>query len=217
LQMLDGLGSPDELVGWIDDAGIAVSVHDDVPDAAVLLAATDEAAATLRVTSLKTLLTVFGLGDGVEVSESTVNGVAVTTVTIADVGSLVPSGSVPGVGDIPTSGPISFSLAAQGKVLIVAVGEGAMAAILNTSAGSSLADNAAFKHAIGRGLSDARATVYLGVGATIALAEGFMSADELATYQSDAAPYLEPLEAMLFQAASDEAGQRSRMVITVNP
>ncbi|MBI2782384.1 MAG: DUF3352 domain-containing protein [Chloroflexi bacterium] len=214
LNALDGLGGAGELVSWVDDAGVAVSTHGTVPDAAVLLVARDEAAVTSRVASLKTLLALMGPSSGITVKDATVNGVAVTTVTISDLGKLVPQGTVPGMTSLP-SGPISFSIAARGKVLLVTSGEGAMTAILNTAAGNSLADDAAFKHAGTRGIANARTTIYVGVGASINLLKGFLTADQLATYQKDAAPYVEPFEGFLLQATSDAAGNRSRMVITV--
>jgi hypothetical protein len=215
LQTLDGLGAPGELVGWIDDAGLTLSMHGTTPDVAVLLVAKDEASVTSRVASLKTLLSLVGTGNGLEVKSSTIAGLAVTTVTITDIGALVPPGTVPGMGDIPATGPISFSIAGKGKALLVTSGEGAMTALLNTTAETSLAANAAFKQAGTRGLSTAGTTVYLGVGATLELAKGFMSADQLATFQKDAAAYVEPFEGFLVQASSDADGNRSRVVITV--
>lgn len=214
LKMLDGVGGAGELVGWVDDVGMTVSMHGTVPDAAILLVAKDETAAASRVASLKTVLALVGSSNGVEVKNSTIKGIAVTTVTITDLGALIPQGTVPGMTDLPT-GPISFSIAAQGKVLLVTSGEGAMTAILNTAAGASLADNAAFKHAGTRGIANARTTIYVGVGATIDLFKAVLTADQLATYQKDAAPYVEPFEGFLLQATSDAAGSRSRMVITV--
>lgn len=214
LQMLDGIGGAGELLGWIDDAGVAVSVHGASTDAAILLVAKDETAASARIAQVKTLLGLLGASRGIEVKDSTVNGVTVTTITISDVGSLVPSGAVPGLSSLPT-GPLSFSMAAHGKTLLVTSGESAMTAILNTAPGSSLADNAAFKHALVRGITNPRTTIYVGVGGAVDLATAALPADALATYQKDAAPYVEPLEGFLLQAASDAAGNRSRLVITV--
>jgi hypothetical protein len=215
LEMLDGLGSTSELLGWIEDVGVAVSVHGTTVDGAVLLVATDEMAATTRVASLNALLTLAGSGDGMEVTKSTIAGTAVTTVTITDVGSLIPPGSAPGIGSIPATGPISFSLAAHGKVVLVTTGEAAMTAFLNTTASTSLAENAAFKHATARGLQNAQTTMYLGVGATVELVKGFLPADELAKYQSDVAPYVDPFEAVLAQGSTSADGSRSRFVVTV--
>ena len=185
--MLDGLGSPGELVGWIDDVGVAVWVEGTTADVAVLLVAKDEAAAATRVASLQDPARLAGSGNGIEVKQSTIAGTAVTTVTITDLGGLIPPGTVPGLDAIPATGPISFSLAAHGAVVVLTTGEGAMTAILNTTAGSSLAANAAFKHAGTRGLQSAQFTVYLGVGATVELVKGFLPADQLAKYQTDVA------------------------------
>lgn len=217
LQTLDGLGGPSELVGWVDDVGLSVSMHGTTPAGAVVLIARDETAAATRVASLKTILGLLGTGNGVEVKNTTINAVAVTTVTITDLSSLIPPGTIPGSTGLPSmTGPVSFSIAAHGKALLVTTGEEEMTAILGLPAGTSLADNAAFKLAATRGIANARTTIYLGVGATIDLAKGFMTADELATYQKDAAPYVEPFEGVLIQATSDAAGNRSRMVITVS-
>jgi hypothetical protein len=214
LQMLDGAGGAGELVGWIDDMGLAVLSHSPTPDVAVVLVGKDEGAVTTRVASLKAVLGLAGLGNGITLTESTINGTAVTNITIADIGSFVPSGTVPGA-SMPPTGPVTFSLAAHGRTLILTTGEAAMTAVLGTTAGSSLADQAAFKQAAARGLANSQTTVYVGVGATIDLVKGFLPADELARYQADVAPYLDPLEAALISATSDAAGSRSRIVITV--
>ncbi len=214
LKMLDGIGGAGELVGWVDDVGLAITAHGKTPDGALLLVAKDEASAGSKLGALKSLLALAGSGNGIQVAESTVNGVAVTTVTITDAGALIPPGTIPGATNLPT-GPISFSIAAHGRTLVVTSGESEMAAILNTAAGSSLADNASFKHALTRGLASARTTIYVGVGATVDLVKDFLSADELTVFTKDAAPYIEPFEGFLLQATSDAAGNRSRMVITV--
>jgi hypothetical protein len=100
--------------------------------------------------------------------------------------------------------------------VLLTSGESAMTAILTTAAGSSLADNPAFKHAGTRGIANARTTIYVAVGASTDLVTAMLPADALATYQKDAAPYVEPFEGFLLQATSDAAGNRSRMVITVS-
>jgi Protein of unknown function (DUF3352) len=216
LQMLDGAGGAGELVGWIDDIGLAVLSHDPTPDVAVVLVGKDESAVTTRVASLKALLGLAGLGNGMTQTETTINGTAVTNITINDLGSLLPPGAIPGGGLPSATGPITFSLAAHGRTLILTTGEAAMTTVLGTAAGSSLADQAAFKQAAARGLTNSQTTLYLGLGATIDLVKGFMSADELAKFQADVAPYLDPLEAVLISATTDASGSRSRIVITVS-
>jgi hypothetical protein len=214
LQTLTGLGGAGKLVGWIDGVGVAVSVHGTTPDAALLLAASDEASATSTVASLGALLTLAGQGNGLEVKQSTVNGTAVTTVTITDLGSIVPAGTLPGV-TIPATGPISFSLAAHGRVVYLTSGEAAMTAILNVAAGSSLADDATFKLAGTNGLANSRMTVYVAAGASLDLVQGFLPAEQLATWKANVAPYVDPLESVSITTASDTTATRSRVVISV--
>jgi hypothetical protein len=212
-QMLDGMGGSSQLVGWIDDAGLAVSVHGTVPDAALLIEATDEAGASSRVSALRGLVVIAG-GSSVKVSDTTVAGVAVTNVTITDLGSLVPQGQLPGL-TVPSTGPISFSIAAVGKVILLTSGEQAMQAILNVAAGSSLADDATFKLAAQRGLANSRTTVYVAAGATIDLVQQFLPAVELATFKSDVLPYVDPFTSVSITAAEDSTASRSRIVISV--
>jgi hypothetical protein len=215
LQTLDGLGGSGKLVGWVDDAGIAVSVHGTTPDAAVLLVAKDEASASTTVGSLATILALMGQSNGLTVKTSAIGAVTVTTVTITDLGALVPAGSVPGL-TIPATGPISFSIAAHGKVVILTSGEAAMTAILNVAAGASLADDATFKLAGQRGLANSRTTVYVAAGTAVDLVDGFLPADELAKWKSDVKPYLDPLEAVSMTATEDATATRSRLVVSVS-
>jgi hypothetical protein len=212
-QMLDGMGGTSQLVGWIDDAGLAVSVNGETTDAALLVVAKDEAAASSRVAALGSLLSLTG-GSGIQVKPSTVNGITVTTITITDLGALVPAGSVPGL-TVPASGPISFSIAAKGKVVIVASSEQAMTTFLSVAAGGSLADDATFKLAGQRGLANSRTTIYVAAGAAIDLVQRFMAADELATFKSDVLPYLDPLTSVSVTAAEDTTANRSRIVVVV--
>lgn len=216
LQVLDGVGGAGELVGWVEDAGISVSMQDDSPNVALLLIATDEATATSTVTSLQSVLALAGLGGGVDVVETTVSGVAVTTITITDLGAMVPPGSVPGLGEIPVTGPISFSIAANGRAVLLTFGETAMSAILNVADGSSLVDQAAYKQAGAHGLANSQFAIYLAAGSTLDAVKGFVPPAELAAFETEVGPYLDPLEAVLVSGSNDASGSRSRIVITVS-
>jgi hypothetical protein len=220
LAMLDGLGGGGGLVSWIDDVGIAVSVEGTTPetlapDVALVLVARDEATARSTVSSLDTMLGLAGLGGGLAVSEETINGVQVTTVTITDLGALIPPGTVPGVEVPALDGPVSFSIAARGRAVILTFGDGAMADVVNAGAGTSLADDAAFKQAAARGVANSQSTMYVAAGAAFDFARGFLPPAELAQFNTAVAPYLDPLDAVLITGSSDAAGARSRIVITV--
>lgn len=223
LLMLDGMGGASGLIGWIDDVGVAVSLGGTTPETlapeiALVLIANDEGTASSTVSQLTTMLGLAGLGGGIDVTEEPINGIQVTTVTITDLGGLIPPGSVPGMEIPPMDGPISFSVAARGRAVLVTFGDGAMAGVLNAGAGTSLADSAAFKQAAARGIVNSQGTMYVAAGASIDLLKGFASAEELAEFNANVAPYVDPLESILISGTSDSTGGRSRIVISVtNP
>jgi hypothetical protein len=214
MSMLDGAGGAGPLVGWIDDAGVAVSLSGQDPRIAAILVAADEAAAKARVTQLTGLLSLAALQGGATLETSEVAGVTITTVSIADLGALVPSGSVPGAGEIPSTGAISFSIAGHGRSVLIGSSPAAVAGILGVQPGQSLADQAAFKLATQRGLSGSRTSVYAAAGSAVDLVKTFLSADDQAEW-NEYAPYLEPIEAVGVTTTSDAAANRSRIVITV--
>jgi hypothetical protein len=90
-----------------------------------------------------------------------------------------------------------------------------MTGLLNVQPGSSLADQAGYKHAIQRGLASSRTSVYAGVPAALDLLEGFLPAEIGTQWESDILPYLEPLEAVSISISGDAAANRSRFVVTV--
>lgn len=217
LQMLEGMGGALELAGWIQDAGVTVTVKDGKPEVAILLTGVDEASTTSRVSGIKSLLALMAMGgDGATISETTINGVAVTTATITDISALVPPGSVPGMEDLSGVGPISFSIAGRGNTLLLTIGDTAMASILSLAAGGSLADDATFKAAGTRGLANSPMTMYLAAGATVDLVKGYLSPSELEMFGTEAAPYLDPLDAVLITSSLGDDANRSRIVVTVS-
>ena len=112
-------------------------------------------------------------------------------------------------------GPLSFSVAARGRAVILTFGNGAMANVVNASGATSLAEAAAFKQAAARGIANSQSTVYVAAGAAIDLVRGFLPPTELATFNTEIAPYLDPLEGVLITGSSDATGARSRVVINV--
>jgi len=215
MQMLEGAGGAGPLVSWVQDAGVVVTLEGEEPGIAAMLVAADQTAAKNRLATITGLLAIAGLGGGVTQEKTTIAGVDVTSVTIADLGSIAPPGSVPGGAQLPETGPISFSVAAKGQIVILASGPAAMATVLEVQAGQALADQPAFKLASQRGLANSRTSVYVAAGAAFDLAKTFLSAEEAAAWDTDSAPYLDPLEAVGITTTSDGAANRSRVVITV--
>jgi Protein of unknown function (DUF3352) len=215
LAMLEQVGGLDGLVGWVEDIGVIVVPDGDLAAGALLLVAKDAASASEKVTAVTTVLALGALGGDVDVSESTIAGVEVTTVHIPDASALL-GGAIPGT-DVP---PISldFSIAARDKVVYFGVGTGIMDKILGVTAGGSLVDNAAYQRAVARSLANPQSLIYVAAGAGLDLIEKAIPAAELGNWTTDVKPYVDPLEAIAWSVTGDGTQGAFRVTLTVaNP
>ncbi|HXG27189.1 MAG TPA: DUF3352 domain-containing protein [Candidatus Binatia bacterium] len=216
LGMLDGMTDPAGLVGWVQDAAIAVSASGTDLESltgrlTVLLAAEDAATAREKYQGLSGLLSLAGMGgQGFEVSNSTVAGHEVTTVTVSDLGGFPVPGDVPDVGELPI-GDVSFSLTVVDRVLYLIVGDDIEGAI-SVPGGGSLADDAAFKQAAARGLQDSRTTSFVAAGRALDLAEPFLVNFIGSEWTTEVKPYVDPVQAIGAWSSSDASGTRFRTV-----
>jgi hypothetical protein len=210
LKQLDQFGGMDGLVGWVDEAGFVVFRNGDSPAGAILLGAADAATASAKVTALETLLGLGALGGDIDVSSSTIEGIKVTTVHIPDAGALsgVPSG---------TPVPLDLSIAAKDKVVIVGVGTGAMEKVLGVKPGATLAEDAAFKRAIARGLANPQVVVYVAAGATIDWVESAAAALGAADIPAELKAYLDPVEGFIYTVIGNGVNGSFRLALTVAP
>jgi len=215
-QLLDGMGGASQLVGWIDDAGIIVVKGQGTPSGGLALVTADEATAADRVRTLTGLLAFAGLGNNsVQSRQSTIAGVTVTTITISNLAALVPPGQLPQGVDIPADAKVEFSIAAKGRILLIGTGEAFMSAVLTTQPGSGLADQATYRQATARALSNPRGTVYVAIHDIIGMAEAFLPANDKAAWESDVKPYVAPFQALSITADDDASGVHSRLTISV--
>jgi len=220
LGLLDGAGGASELVGWIEDAGVIVVNGESGVTGGVAVVATDAAAATERVSALKGLLALAGLGaSGIETRESTIGGVTVTTVSITDLGSLVPPGQLPPGVVVPDDAVIEFSIAAKDRVILLSNGESFMTAALTVQPGAGLADAAGYRTATSRALPNSQATIYVAIRDLVGLVEPLIPAEAQAQWDTEIKPYIAPFQALSMTSAADPTGNgRSRITITItNP
>jgi uncharacterized protein DUF3352 len=220
LQMLDGAGGAGKLVGWLEDFGVIVVNGTDGPTGGIMLAATDETTANQQVATLLGLVALAGLGnDNVVTTESTIGGVKVTTITINNIGALVPQGQLPPGMSIPPDAKVSFSIAAKGKVILLGTGESFMTAVLTVQPGAGLVDQDRYKRATARALPGSQMTMYLGLHDIVAFAETSLPADAKARWESELKPYFAPFEALSITAAtSDGSSGHARFTLSVgNP
>ena len=219
-QMLEGLGQqvdPEELFGWIQDAGLIVASGDGGVGGGLVLIAADAAAANERVTTLKGLIALAKLGGlAIDSTDSTIGGANVTTYTISDLGSMLPPGSLgPGI-ELPAGGNLTFSIATKDKAILIGA-DAFVSAAVSVQAGGGLADQASFKAAMARSVANSQATMYFAVRDLITLVEPLIPADERARWDTELKPYLAPFQALSMTVSSDLASvSRGRFIVTVS-
>jgi hypothetical protein len=209
LQPLDAFGGINGLVDWIQDVGVVVIRQGDDPAGGVILAAADAASASQKVTALETVLGLGALGGDIEVTTSTVEGVKVTTLHIPDVGSMTgtPLGG--------TAVPLDLSIAAKDRFVVVGVGKDVMPALLGVKAGASLAEDAAFKRALARGLANPQVVMYVAAGATLDWIDAVDAAAGSPEMPDDLATYLDPIEGFIVTSSGDMQRGSFRIALTV--
>jgi hypothetical protein len=93
-------------------------------------------------------------------------------------------------------------------------GDAFVKAVLDTKAGSSLADQPRYRTAIDRAGASNAGQVYVDLQAIVTAAEGSLPADAKASYDRDVKPYLAPFAA--FAAVSQDGDLvHGRIVVTV--
>jgi hypothetical protein len=90
-----------------------------------------------------------------------------------------------------------------------------MARLLGVTAGASLAEDPAFKRALGHGLADPQAILYVAAGASLDWLETIVPAAELAQYTADIKPYVDPLESVLLTVTGDGRHGSMRLAFIV--
>ena len=219
LQMLDGAGAG-AFLGSIDDLGVIVTKGSDGPTGGLLLVAKDEATAGQHAASLLGLIALAGIGsDSISTRESTIGGVTVTTVSVSDLGSLVPPGQLPPGMELPPGATIEFSVATKGQVLLLGAGESFMNAVLTVQSGQGLVDQDVYTRATSRALPGSLLTMYVGIRDIVALAETSLSGQDLSRWQADLKPYFAPFEAIsVTSSATTDGGGHARISLSVgNP
>ncbi len=210
------LGGPQQLIGWIDDAGI-VAVSDGASlTGGILVQAPDDATAAAKADQIRSLLTLAGLSGGITTHDVDINGTKVTIADLGDISALLQQagGAARGL-PVPPGTHIVISVAAHGSTLILGAGESFARRILETVPGSSLADQATYKTALGFSSASNSGQLYVAVAPLMAFAETSIPADSRARFDADVKPYIAPFDAFIETASSDSSGVRIRFVITV--
>ncbi|HSO29041.1 MAG TPA: hypothetical protein VLS28_04010 [Candidatus Sulfomarinibacteraceae bacterium] len=227
------LGGADALVGWIEEAGVAVFPVADGVGAALLIRGTDPAAAAARVAQVRNLLALAATGTDITVRDTEHAGVTITTIDLGDLGDLLGAlggldglGSVPGlpgdlggVGDLGLPGDVAdvrlkFALTARDDLVVIALGDGVAERILDTDAVSSLATTAGYERAMALAGIRNNVQMYVALDAVIAFAEGLASGEDLETWNREIEPYAEHLASVAW-SSTRSGTNHSRLVLIV--
>jgi hypothetical protein len=209
--------NPEELLGWIQDAGVIVTADSAGVGGGLVLIAEDASSATSHAAMLKGVVALGQLrGLSVESTDSTVNGATVTTYTIGNLGSLLPPGQLPPGMDLTSVGTITFSVATKDKAILFG-SEGFVTAALSIQSGSGLADQAGFKAAMSRSVANSQTTAYVAIREIVTLAEPLIPAEKKAAWENDLKPYLAPFQAFsMTVSANPSSGSRGRFIVTIS-
>ncbi|HTC85946.1 MAG TPA: DUF3352 domain-containing protein, partial [Candidatus Acidoferrum sp.] len=211
---LDRVGGIDSFTSWLGDATVAVTRDGATYGGGVVIALPDATSADTargKLASLKNLASLAGAGTAT-VTDAAYDGATITTIDFGDLSKLAPGASLPGgLGGGKAS--LSFTLS-NGLVVFGVGGDGFVKAVLDTKAGSSLADQARYKTAIdavgGANVSQG----YLDLRAVIDAVVSQLPADQKAKYESDVRPYLDPLQSFSLAGHAGDV-QHAISVLTV--
>ena len=213
----DLAGGLDAILGWIGDAAIVVNGTDPLPEAGLVVKATDGADAAKLLTSLKGLISLGGAQQGVSVREEDHDG---TTIVIVSPGSIDKlAGSAMGTTSpvaLP-SGDVELAWAVKDDLVVIGSGPGFVKHVLDTTDGTSLASESRYKNLAER-VGDGTGITFVDLTDIRERIEGLISAHDpnaLKTYETEVKPFLVPFDA--FVASNSVAGDldHSDAIITV--
>ena len=211
---LDRIGGLDSLLSWVGDSAVVVTKDGSTYSGGVVVALPDAAAADTAAGKLASLKNLATLSGAAKVSTEDHGGATITTITLGDLSSLLPSSDAQAAGALKSiDASLSYTIH-DGLVIVGVGGDAFVKAVLDTKAGSSLADESRYKTALDRAGAENTASAYLDVQSVLAAVDAAMPAAERAKFDTGTKPYLEPLQAV---AVSQQSGDviHGRFVITV--
>ena len=198
------VGGFDAAIGWIRDGALVVRRDGSTVDGGLVILPSDVAKAQGVLSSLRNLGALGGAQLGIKISDESYNGATITTIDAGNLKDLLAaSGAGSMLGPNVPAGRLKFAYTVTDKLVIAGVGDHFVKAVLDTKAGSSLADDARFKAATERAGSSNRGLTYVDIAAARELVEGLVPAGERAEYEKNYKPYLLALQALVVSNRED--------------
>ena len=206
------VGGWDAVVGWMGDAGVAVTRDGDTVSGGLVVTPTDAAAAERLLTQLKGFVQLAGAGSGITVTEEPYAGTTITVINLGDLGALA-GAATDGAVDVP--GDLEISYAVTDDVVVIGYGTAFTKAVLDASTGDSLADTERFKTSLEQAGTTHASLFWLDVTGIRDLVEAQVPASDKAQYEADAKPYLEAFDSVIGTYAPAEDIDRGTVILRV--
>ena len=194
---LAAIGGIESLAGWAGDTAVAVTRDGTTWGGGLAAVATDPAGAKRTLDQLKAALALAGGTAGITYTEQAYAAGTIAVVTLPATGGLaIPALAATAQGDLFALGTLDF-----------------VKSVLDTKAGSGLAAQAGYSHAVdlagGAGVMD----TYVNITGLREGLEGLIPAAEKARYDTDVKPFLEPFDTFAAVDKAPAATRTSRAVL----
>jgi Protein of unknown function (DUF3352) len=205
------VGGVDKAVGWLGDTDLVV-VHDGTTFSAGVVAQTSDATASANLfAELKNLASLGGSQAGITVRTESYDD---QTITVFDV-NMDANASMPPGGSMPAR-QVSIAFAQTKDLVIVGIGDGFVKAVLDTKAGSSLADQPTYQRAINLAGSSNAGQGFIDLTAVRAAAESMAAgSSDLKAYDSNVKPFLEPIQSIAWSQTVGSDITTARVVLVL--
>lgn len=208
------VGGFDAILGWMKDASVVVTRNGTAIDAGLVFNSGDRAAGERLLTTLRSFAVLGGGQSGIAVRDEAHGDV---TITIVDFGDLRDRGINPSIPGYPLTGRLEIAFASTADLVVVGVGDTFVKSVLDTTRGSSLADDSRYKALLDRVGPNNVGSSFVDLTAARELLErlGVDSPTQMATYERDIKPYLLPLDAFIQAGVIDGDLNRTTGVLVV--
>ncbi len=209
-------GGWDQVVGWIGDAGIAITRTGSGVSGGILVRPADASAAKHLFTQLRSLLVLTGASSGLAIGDESYRGETITTIDLSALAPLAESALGGRLGGATVPSDLKLAYAVTDKVVVLTPDPSFAKAVIDASqGGGSLATSARFSALLGTAGAMTTGLTWVDLAAVRDLAESAMPATERAKYDADVRPYLIPADALISTSVADNGLSRGTVILSI--
>ncbi len=206
------LGGPEAIVGWIGEAGVAVTLDGADIAGGLVIVPNDAAAAEKLLDQLNALIQLGGAQAGLSVSEEPYQGTTITVIDLSGLGGLVGQMSE---GAVAAPTDLKLAYAVTDQVVVIGIGTDFVKSVIDASAGESLADTERFSTALTQAGKEHAALFWLDVAAMRGFIESMVPAADRADYDANLKPYLEAFDNVIGTTIPGDEIDSSTVIVRV--